>query len=64
MQMIRVAIVRTDVGGALAWHPNCLECDWTGKRHDHEETAVAMAKRHRCPPVAPEPPRKAKRGAR
>lgn len=44
----RVAIIQTDVCGALAYHPRCMECEWVGKRHDDESIAIRIAKRHVC----------------
>jgi hypothetical protein len=48
--MAKVAIVETNVYGALAYHANCLTC---GERvcpqaHDKEATAVKHAQEHVC----------------
>ena len=45
-----VAIVETDVFGALGYHAHCTTCDKRvcATNHDKEATAVRHAKAHRC----------------
>ncbi len=43
---IKVGIFETDAYGAKAYHAKCLNCDWETRRFDHQETALAWAKRH------------------
>lgn len=46
MAIAKVAVVQTEVFGAVAFHADCLECEWRGKRRDRQAQALADAKRH------------------
>lgn len=43
---VKVGIFETEAYGAKAYHAKCLECDWETRKFDHQETALAWAKRH------------------
>ncbi len=55
-ETIQVAIIETDVLGALAYHAHCLTCDTRvcPTAHEKDTTAIKHAEAHRCQPEAGE----------
>ena len=42
----KIAIIETDVYGALGYHAECFTCGWKSKRFNNPKTAIRHSSKH------------------